>query len=243
MIKKQHNAIGFFLISFLFTGILLLFCLFGNHLSLEKTKDTLAKGTYTVILDAGHGGEDGGASSADGILEKELNLSIAEQIGAELERQGISVIYTRTEDILLYDRNVDYKGRKKLLDLAARLKIARETENSVFVSIHMNSFPQKQYHGLQVYYSAHHPLSQALALSVQNTVKETLDPSNQRKIKKADSSIYLLDRNEKPAILIECGFLSNDEEARKLATDDYQEKLSRSIAQGLLQALKANHPQ
>lgn len=243
MIKKQHNAIGFFLISFLFTGILLLFCLFGNHLSLEKTKDTLAKGTYTVILDAGHGGEDGGASSADGILEKELNLSIAEQIGAELERQGISVIYTRTEDILLYDRNVDYKGRKKLLDLAARLKIARETENSVFVSIHMNSFPQKQYHGLQVYYSAHHPLSQTLALSVQNTVKETLDPSNQRKIKKADSSIYLLDRNEKPAILIECGFLSNDEEARKLATDDYQEKLSHSITQGLLQALKANHPQ
>ncbi len=238
MNTKPHNVIGFLLISVIFTVVLLLFCLLGNHFSSEKTKDAIANRAYTVILDAGHGGEDGGASSADGILEKNLNLTIAKEIGAYLESCGISVVYTRTEDILLYDRNVDYKGRKKILDLAARLKIARETENSVFVSIHMNSFPQKQYSGLQVYYSAHHPLSQALALSVQNSVQATLDPNNQRKIKKADSAIYLLDRNEKPAILIECGFLSNDEEARRLATEDYQKQLSLIIAQSIMETMK-----
>ena len=238
MNKKQHNGFGFLLISTLFTVTLLLFCLLGNHVSSKKTKDAIARNAYTVILDAGHGGEDGGASSAQGVLEKVLNLTIAKEIGARLEEQGISVVYTRTEDILLYDRNVDYKGRKKMLDLAARLKIARETENSIFVSIHMNSFPQKQYRGLQVYYSAHHPLSQALALSIQNSVRENLDPNNERKIKKADSAIYLLDRNDKPAILIECGFLSNEEEAGLLATEDYQKKLSALIAQGIADAMK-----
>lgn len=238
MNKKQHNVIGFLLLSILFSGILFLFCQFGNHIVFARSKNTIAGHVYTVVLDAGHGGEDGGASSADGILEKELNLAITKQIGAELERQGVSVIYTRTEDILLYDRNVDYKGRKKLLDLAARLKIARETENSLFVSIHMNSFPQKQYNGLQVYYSAHHPLSQVLALSIQNNVKKNLDPNNGRKIKKADSAIYLLDRNDKPAILIECGFLSNDEEAKHLATEEYQKKLSSLIAESIIETME-----
>ena len=243
MNKTQHNVIGFLLFSVLFTAVLLLFCLLGNRVSFERTKNTIANRAYTVVLDAGHGGEDGGASSASGLLEKELNLALTKQIGAELERQGISVVYTRTEDVLLYDRNVDYKGRKKLLDLAARLKIARETENSVFVSIHMNSFPQKQYSGLQVYYSAHHPLSQALALTIQNNVKRNLDPNNERKTKKADSTIYLLDRNDRPAVLIECGFLSNDEEAKRLATEEYQKKLSALIAQSIIQTMEGTQLQ
>jgi N-acetylmuramoyl-L-alanine amidase len=237
MKSRSHNALGFLLISGIFTLLLLLICLLGNHLPLEKAKGASGNRAYTVVLDAGHGGEDGGASSADGIREKDLNLSLAKTIGTYLEQHGVSVVYTRTEDVLLYDRNVDFKGRKKLLDLAARLKIARETENSVFVSIHMNAFPQKQYHGLQVYYSAHHPLSQALALSVQNKVKEALDPENTRRIKKADSSIYLLDRNEKPAILIECGFLSNDAEARQLADENYQKQLSLIIALSILNTM------
>ena len=237
MNSRSHNALGFLLISGLFTLLLLLICLLGNHLPLEKTKSASGNRAYTVVLDAGHGGEDGGASSADGILEKDLNLSLVKTIGSYLEQHGVSVVYTRTEDVLLYDRNVDFKGRKKILDLAARLKIARENENAVFVSIHMNAFPQKQYHGLQVYYSAHHPLSQTLALSVQNKVRETLDPENTRKIKKADSSIYLLDRNEKPAILIECGFLSNDAEAKRLADESYQKQLSLVIALSILNTM------
>lgn len=232
MNTKKHNSIEFLCLSAVFIALLFLVCLLGNHFT-PNARSANASRAYTVVLDAGHGGEDGGASSSAGLLEKELNLTLTKKIGAYLEAEGIAVVYTRTEDILLYDRGVDYKGRKKLLDLAARLKIARETENSVLVSIHMNAFPQKQYHGLQVYYSANHPLSQALALTIQNDVKKALDPSNTRSVKKADSSIYLLDRSEKPAILIECGFLSNDAEAARLASEEYQDALAALIAESI----------
>ncbi len=237
MKKKTHNAIGFVALSLIFSLLLSLFCLLGASFSRAKEKSVIGKQNYTVVLDAGHGGEDGGASSVGGILEKELNLAITTDIGAYLERCGISVVYTRTEDILLYDRNENYQGRKKILDLAARLKIARECENAVFVSIHMNAFPQKQYRGLQVYYSPNHPLSQTLASAVQENTRNYLDGENQRKIKKATSSIYLLDRLEKPAILIECGFLSNDAEAERLASEEYQKQLALVIAQSIAESL------
>ncbi|MBE6662062.1 MAG: N-acetylmuramoyl-L-alanine amidase [Ruminococcaceae bacterium] len=235
--KNKHNAIGFVALSLIFSLLLSLFCLLGASFSRVKEKSVIGKQNYTVVLDAGHGGEDGGASSTSGLLEKELNLAIATDIGAYLELCGISVVYTRTEDILLYDRNENYQGRKKILDLAARLKIAREYENAVFVSIHMNAFPQKQYKGLQVYYSPNHPLSKALASTVQENARNCLDRENQRKIKKATSSIYLLDRLEKPAILIECGFLSNDTEAERLASEEYQKQLALVIAQSIAENL------
>ncbi len=216
---------------------MLIFCMIGNYVASEKAKSVIGDRNYTVVLDAGHGGEDGGASSASGIFEKDLNLSITMDIGAYLESCGISVIYTRTEDILLYDRNENYQGRKKILDLAARLKIARECENALFVSVHMNAFPQKQYSGLQVYYSPHHPLSQTLASTVQENARGYLDSTNQRKIKKASSSIYLLDRLEKPAILVECGFLSNDAEAERLASREYQKQLALVIGKSIADSI------
>ena len=236
MIRKS-NSLGFLGVAAILTILLLIMCMAVTHVTNERSKQTAAQNSYTVILDAGHGGEDGGASSASGIVEKDLNLSITLKIGKHLEDQGVSVVYTSTADILLYDRNQNYHGRKKILDLAARLNKAREYENAVFVSIHMNSFPQKQYSGLQVYYSPHHPLSQRLALSIQNNTKNHLDVNNRRKIKKADSSIYLLDRLDKPAVLVECGFLSNDAEAERLANDEYQNKLSVIIAESILESI------
>ena len=122
---------------------------------------------FTVVLDAGHGGEDGGAVSASGVFEKDLNLSIAKKLEKLLTSCGISVVMTRTEDVLLYDKTVDYHGRKKALDLAARRKITEETENAIFVSIHMNAFPASQYSGLQVWYSPNNSHSKILAQSVQ----------------------------------------------------------------------------
>ena len=187
----------------------------------------------SVIIDAGHGGEDGGAVGINGILEKDINLSIANILRDMLASRGINVIMTRTEDILLYDRNVDYKGRKKILDLSARLKIANENENCVFVSIHMNSFPEAKYSGLQVYYSKNSELSKALADSIQNTVKTHLQPDNSRLTKKADSSIFLLDRCDNPSVLVECGFLSNPNECAKLCSEDYRKKLSLAIIDGI----------
>ena len=190
--------------------------------------DTVAYGApgLTVVLDAGHGGEDGGAKSASGVLEKDINLAIALRLRDLLEANGISVVLTRSTDVLLYDRNVDYHGRKKALDLAARRKIAEETQNCIFVSIHMNAFPQTQYHGLQVWYSPNHTDSVILAKTVQELAQSQLQPENDRRVKSATSSIYLLHHLTVPAILVECGFLSNPQEAEKLATSEYQDQLA-----------------
>lgn len=181
---------------------------------------------YTVVIDAGHGGEDGGTQSATGLEEKTVNLEIAHMLDTMLRTAGIPTVMTRTEDILLYDRNADYKGHKKMLDLAARRQIAEDTEGAIFISIHMNAFPEEKYRGLQVFYSPHDTQSQVLAQTVQTETKRLLQPDNQRKIKKATSSIYLLDRLHCPAILIECGFLSNPEEAAHLGTEEYRKQLA-----------------
>ena len=190
----------------------------------------------TVIIDAGHGGEDGGAVSASGLLEKDLNLDIAMRLRVLLENEGVRVILTRDSDTLLYDRNVDYRGRKKALDLAARRRIAEENPNAIFVSIHMNAYPQTQYHGLQVWYSPNDPRSRALAERIQNTVSAQLQPENDRRIKSATSAIYLLHHITSPAVLVECGFLSNPEEAAALATEEYRERLAFLLCRAILES-------
>lgn len=183
----------------------------------------------TVVIDAGHGGEDGGAVSADGLLEKDVNLDIAMRLCDLLTANGIPVVMTRTKDILLYDRNADYEGRKKSLDLAARRKIAEETPNCLFVSIHMNSFPDARYDGLQVWYSPNDPASETVAQTIQKTAKDVLQPENDRKIKAATSAIYLLHHLTVPAVLVECGFLSNPAEAAKLGTDAYRQDVAFTL--------------
>ena len=190
----------------------------------------------TVVLDAGHGGEDGGAVSSSGLYEKDLNLRMAMLLRELLEANGVTVVMTRETDTLLYDRNVDYHGRKKALDHAERLRIGTKTENSIFVSIHMNSYPQDQYRGLQVWYSPNHAHSKEIAESIQSTVKEHLQPENTRRVKAATSSIYLLHHLNTPAVLIECGFLSNPEEAARLADDEYQRELAFLIFLSIMQA-------
>ena len=194
----------------------------------------------TVVLDAGHGGEDGGAVGTTGIPEKTINLEICRLIADMLRSNGVNVIMTRNDDRLLYDPASDYHGRKKALDLAARLKIARETENSIFVSIHMNSFPQAKYSGLQVYYSKNDPRSKIIADTVQSAVKVQLQPANTRMPKAAGSSIFLLDRLETPAVLIECGFLSNPEECASLSSPEYQRSLALVIFSSIMDYISKN---
>lgn len=190
-----------------------------------------------VVIDAGHGGEDGGAVGKNGIYEKDLNLSIAKHLNEMLRACGVQTVMTRTEDILLYDRNSDYKGQKKVQDLATRREIAERYENAVFISIHMNAFPEAQYSGLQVYYSKNDPNSSLLAQTVQAMVKNTLLPENDRTIKPAGSNIYLLDRLDCPAVLIECGFLSNPEECERLSKETYRLQLARVLCASILEYL------
>ena len=189
-----------------------------------------------IVIDAGHGGEDGGASSAAGLVEKEVNLAVAEYLQELCETAGIPTVMTRTEDKLLYDRNVDYVGRKKVLDLEARRRIAEQTaaktaetsESILFVSIHMNAFPQPQYSGMQVWYGTADPRSAAVAEDIQRA-SIALMSDNTRKIKAAGSNIYLLDRLSTPAVLVECGFLSNPAEAERLTDEAYRRALAAVI--------------
>lgn len=236
----------------LLTGLILLLILFlqqisGNRiLPFPDAQDTVnapeADGNVvTIVLDAGHGGEDGGAVGHVGgreIYEKDINLAICKILRDLLEQNGIPVGMTREEDTLLYNRDVDFHGRKKILDLEARLQIGQRTPNGIFVSVHMNSFPQNQYHGLQVYYSPNHPLSHTMAENIQETASSTLQPDNHRKVKAATSSIFLLDRLECPAILVECGFLSHEEECAALSTEDYQQKMAFLLFASLCQTLR-----
>ncbi len=203
-------------------------------LTLPADSDALSRAPVTVVIDAGHGGEDGGASSASGLLEKDLNLSVAFFLCDMLKANGIPTVMTRTEDVLLYDRNADYIGRKKVLDLRARQAIAESYESCIFVSIHMNAYPLSQYGGLQVWYSPNHPASLPLAESVRESVRSTLQPDNGRTVKRATSSIYLLHNLQCPSILVECGFLSNPDDAASLASPLYQQQLATAIFMGIM---------
>ena len=214
---------------------------FTSYVSKKSTSDSVTtfdeNSGIVFVLDAGHGGEDAGAVAADGTLEKDLNLEITLLLSEILELNGNKVRLTRSEDTLLYDHYNDlddYTGQKKVYDLRNRLKIAQERENSIYVGLHMNKFAQEKYRGLQVYYSPNNDLSYQIATDIKESVKTNLQPYNNREIKRADSSIYILNRAEMPSVLIECGFISNLEELSLLKSEDYQKALSISIFSALI---------
>ena len=190
-----------------------------------------------IVIDPGHGGEDGGCVSENGILEKDLNLVISDKLKHILSASGYEVRMTRQEDKMLYDIYGDlddYKGKKKLYDLKNRVKFAKESSAEMFVSIHMNKFPVSKYKGMQVYYSPNDERSEILARSVKENNATYLQQDNEREIKSAGSNIFVLNRLEIPAILVECGFLSNTEETALLCDHEYRNKLSLVIATSLM---------
>ena len=187
------------------------------------------------VIDAGHGGEDGGAvgyANGSTVLEKDINLAIATELAQQLCDAGADAVLTRRSDTLLYDRNEDYEGRKKALDMAARLAIAERAaadgRTVIFVSIHQNTFTDARYSGLQVYYSANAGASARLAQHIQDTAREQLAPNNDRATK-VSHDIYLLKNLSCPAVLVECGFLSNPTECAALTTPQYQTRVAYAI--------------
>lgn len=205
----------------------------AQHAHIQTVSETRTV-PYTVVIDAGHGGEDNGTQSAAGLAEKTVNLHIALLLRDMLEACGIPTVMTRQEDILLYDPAADHHGRKKMLDLATRRSIAEQTEHALFVSIHMNAFPEEKYHGLQVFYSPHDPSSREIAMEIQSQARLWLDGENTRKVKEATSAIYLLDRLTCPAVLVECGFLSNPAEAALFESEEHRQKVAFTIFCALL---------
>lgn len=191
-----------------------------------------------VIIDAGHGGEDPGAVAADGTLEKDINLAIALLIGEELKSRGYEVVYTRTEDKMLYSEAENVKGMRKLSDLKGRAAIAKENPEALFVSIHMNSFGASKYSGLQVYHQDKSEDSLSLANSIQGKVRELVQKDNTR-VTKNGKNLYLLDNNGNTSVIVECGFLTNPEESRKLSEKEYQKQLSFAIVCGIIEYIEA----
>lgn len=194
----------------------------------------------TVIVDAGHGGEDGGCVALDGTLEKDINLKISNKIASILENFGFDVIKIRDDDKSIYDDTAKTISQKKVSDLHNRVDIFNSDDNNVVLSIHQNKFDDSKYHGTQVFYSNNNESSKELADCIKNSITNLIQKDNDRECKKADSSIFILDKTSVPAVIVECGFLSNGEEREKLKTEKYQDEIAYSICLGFLEYYNQN---
>ena len=182
---------------------------------------------HNVVIDAGHGGVDGGATSCSGVLESAVNLEIALKLNDLLRLLGVRTIMIRTTDISVYTEG-ETIAAKKVSDLKQRVKIVKNTDHAILVSIHQNYFSDSRYSGAQVFY-AETADSLDLAKRMQTQLVKSLNKGSNRKVKKADN-IYLMEHIQCPGVLIECGFLSNPAEDKKLNDPDYQRKISCVIA-------------
>lgn len=199
----------------------------GGHAAGETQK--------TVIIDPGHGGADGGAVSADGTVEKGINLDISLKLRDFLEAYGYRVIMTRDTDISIHDPSAKSIREQKVSDLHNRLKIAEENPDAIFVSIHQNKFEVPKYCGTQTFFSPNNPQSTELAKIIQGNIRGQLQPENAREVKKVGKEIYTLYHMKQTSVMVECGFLSNPEEAKKLVQPEYQDQLAFLIATSVAQ--------
>ena len=188
------------------------------------------------VLDAGHGGEDGGALSRDGVTESGINLAVAKRTELLMRFLGAETVMTRTEDISVHSEGADTLRQKKASDLRNRVALVNGTPGAVLVSIHQNSLPSvPSVHGAQTFYGAAAE-SGALALSVQDALNQSVNIGNEKHEKKIDPSIYLMKNVTCPAILVECGFLSNAAETQLLQEPAHQKLIAAAIVAGLFSA-------
>ena len=233
--KYQVFRLRSFLLSAALIVALFLFSLLGNHMIRVVSTEAVPAESHKplVVIDAGHGGEDGGAQSADGILEKDVNLSVAKKLETVLQARGYETLMTRSDDALLYDDGKESMREKKVSDLHNRVSMIEAHPDCLVLSIHQNYFDDARCKGTQVFYSPNSAESEALAKAIQTSVIASLQPDNTRIVKESGKEIYLLYQAQEPAVMVECGFLSNPEEAARLLEDTYQTDLVNAIANGL----------
>lgn len=194
-------------------------------------EDIESPGLPVIVLDPGHGGEDGGAVSANGVRESGLNLEISLRTRDLLRFLGIPVVMTRETDLSIHSPEAVTVSEKKISDLKNRVGLVSDTENPILVSIHQNMFAESKYYGTQLFYADSDP-SRQLAEELQALFAAELDPSNHRRAKPCEN-VYLLSRISCPGVLVECGFLSNPKEEALLQSAEYQKKLAAVLAAGL----------
>lgn len=203
-----------------------------------SSSTTSSDGKYTVVIDAGHGGFDSGKVGIDGTLEKDVNLQIAKKLEKLFLSADVEVIMTRTDDHGLYTENSSNKKRQDMENRAALMNGARA---DCVISIHQNSYPEESIDGAQVFYYSGSEQGKTLASLIQKELVTDVDPDNHR-IEKENSSYYLLKNADPPMVIVECGFLSNWKECKKLVDDSYQQKLVWAIHMGVLQYLNGCSP-
>lgn len=214
-----------------FTGAVM----FGSSQSSETVPASV---TYeeqkpVIILDAGHGGMDGGCSTADGVPEKGINLNILLTLRDMLRVNGYEVIVTRDTDTSIHDKGIEGIANQKSSDMDNRLEIFNSNPNAICISIHQNQFTDPKYSGAQMFFSDSNSSNEALAKTLQSKFVEYLQPNNTREIKLCGKELFLCYYSENPTVMVECGFLSNPEEAELLKTEEYQQKVAFTIFSGI----------
>ena len=223
-------------------GILIVIALIMLIVFVPRSHSSAAETTRftTVVVDAGHGGFDGGATGYNGLIEKDINLAIAKDLQCILKACGFDVVMTRQTDEALCSgdlSDVPAVSMKKT-DMRKRLQIMDETPNSLTVSIHQNKFEQRSSKGAQMFFGVVNPLSEQLAECIQSQFIDKLQNSNTRKIKKAQKDLFLLYYTKAPAVIVECGFISNPDEAARLSDAEYQKRVALTVFAGITEFIK-----
>ena len=221
--------------------IFILIILFVSIISFSTNRNTeniiqtvsLPISDKTIVLDAGHGYPDMGAENGKGITESNINLIITKKVQSLLEQSGCNVILTRSDENGIYNLDSNTIREKKVTDIKNRVKIGNESSADAFISIHLNKIPQSQYYGWQTFYKNNNEKSKQLAKSLQEELNSSIQRENKREALKITGK-YIIEHVEIPISIVECGFLSNPEEAMLLQQDDYQDKLAWGIYNGIM---------
>lgn len=229
--KKKYFAIVLLSVLILINIIV---CFLGNSNDTEVARLTDKKDDLVVVLDAGHGGEDGGAVSSSGVIEADINLQITLKLKDILNLNGFHTILTRTDNSDLSDKSFDTIAKRKKSDMYKRLEIYNSDIHNVAISIHQNIFPATSCKGSQVFYSLVAPTGKELADNITASIVNILQKDNNRISKPTTGSIFLLDNAKIPAVIVECGFLSNDNEVITLCDMEYQKKFSYCVFRGFM---------
>ena len=231
--KKNLFWVGYIPILAMIFLLMLLFSLAGSKAATVFSENKTIDSRHCIVIDAGHGGEDGGATSCTGILESTFNLEFSFRLEALFRLLGYPTKMVRRTDTAIHTHG-ETIAERKASDLKARVRLANETENAVLLSIHQNYFSESKYSGAQVFYPKTGG-SEDIAKALQKAFRETINPGSQRKEKRA-AGVYLMEHITCPGVLIECGFLSNPDEEANLRTAQYQKKMCCVIA-----VIVANH--
>ncbi|MGG7163028.1 N-acetylmuramoyl-L-alanine amidase CwlD [Clostridium ihumii] len=227
--KKQNNLLTIALATILICfAVILTINLNSSKLTMASNDEGGESNTKIILIDPGHGGIDGGASAADGTVEKNINLNIALELAKLLKENGFKVFLTRDEDRGLYSDSGSVK-EKKIQDLNERCKLKKDTNCDLFISIHLNKFSDASCKGAQVWYSKNSE-SEEIANIIQSNLVADLDSSNHRKPKFAKDMYKVLRTNDDmPGVIVECGFLSNNQDLSNLKNESYQKKVADSL--------------